>query len=225
MLIMLSPLLNAGISHLKPLLLGGGIFVFAFIASLEPVCRFTGITAIGFSSQSFLSIILVYVVAGVTKRCCTKPIERKYLFMLLSIFPIVVVGVQGAASQCLRSMTTVYHYPHVYVFAIALMLLFIWYIRVPKWLGNICSFVSPSIFAVYLIHDVLPDGKLLYILPEKWLMTYTAIHPLGIIMISAILTFLLCVIMDLPRRCVCSFVRPIILPLMDTLDGWLSEKE
>ena len=105
----------------------------------------------------------------------------------------------SGTGSALNALAT-YHAPHVWLFAIVLLMTFLWHVRVPGWLSKVCSYVGPSTFGIYLIHDVMPVGKHLYWIPERYLYESLGWHPTACIVLSAIITFVLCLMIDSVRR-------------------------
>ena len=105
----------------------------------------------------------------------------------------------SGTGSALNALAT-YHAPHVWLFAIVLLMTFLWHVRVPGWLSKVCSYVGPSTFGIYLIHDVMPVGKHLYWIPERYLYESLGWHPTVCIVLSAIITFVACLMIDSVRR-------------------------
>lgn len=95
-----------------------------------------------------------------------------------------------------------YDAPHVWIMAIAVLLFFVYHVKVPAWLGKIATFCAPSMFGVYLLHDTTSFGHEIFRVPERWLAANTALHPALIILLAAVWTFAFCLMVDLARRAV-----------------------
>ena len=93
-----------------------------------------------------------------------------------------------------------YEAPHVMGMAFCVLLAFEKYVHIHEGLATFVRFVAPSMFGVYLFHDVTSFGPLLYQVPEKWLVENTAL-PLAVVIIAcALSTFFIACVADLFRR-------------------------
>ena len=89
--------------------------------------------------------------------------------------------------------------PYVIAMAIAMLLLFEKFVRVPRWLGRVCVWAAPSMFAIYLIHNTTSFGRFFFLMPLRYFMQ----HGLKIwtsLALGAIICFLICLAIDLLRR-------------------------
>lgn len=206
LLMLMAPLLNQIQGK------GMGLFALGMLLAWIPrnlVTSFAPSPA-GIESCSMMTLIFVYLVARFARQRFTTPIPLRKLLLSLAAFPIVtfLVGATEGLRQFLHGNpisgsvfhTCAYYYaPHVVLFAVALLLLFVWYVRVPNWLGRACVFMGPSMFGVYLLHDATPWGAEMYRRPEQWL-DAGGLNPILVVFICAVLTFAACLCMDLLRR-------------------------
>ena len=113
---------------------------------------------------------------------------------------------------------SVYDAPHIWLFAIILLMLFAWHIDMPRMLKNICSYVGPSMFGVYLIHEVMHNGREIYRIPQAWLSSLGC-SPFACVVITAMSTFTFCIVVDLVRRSLVYMLRGITDPWIERLES------
>ena len=101
----------------------------------------------------------------------------------------------------------------------ALLMTFLWHVRVPGWLSKVCRYVGTSTFGIYLIHDVMPLGKHLYWIPERYLYESLGAHPTVCIVLSAIITFVMCLMIDSVRRLLVVGLKAKAEPLLRQVDA------
>lgn len=111
-----------------------------------------------------------------------------------------------------------YDAPHVWIFAVCLVAFFATKVILPERAGNVCCWLSPSMFGVYLMHNTTSFGRLLYVKPEQWLSANTCLHPAIIVLISAIGCFTVCLMADLFRRALLAPFASSIKRMLDWLD-------
>ena len=230
LLMFLSPLLNAAIDALavqgKRALVGTwAIMAIGFFAGTNLLGRISAVRPSGFGTHTTLTLVLVYVTARVARRVFDRPIALKPLLCACAIFPL---GMLLSTTQNLICGMIIgkfnlwpslgYYDPAVYIFAIALMLIFLWHIKVPQWLGSLCQFLGPSMFGVYLLHDATQIGPWIYRIPERFLVDHTTIHVAVITLGCAVFTFVVCIGVDLLRRLMVHYCKPMILPVLNRVD-------
>jgi len=93
-----------------------------------------------------------------------------------------------------------YNAPHVMLMAIAMLLLFAKFVKVPQWLSRIVIRIAPLMFGVYIIHDTTTFGRQIYRLPQEWMAANLGWHPLAIIFTTAIGCFVVCIVIECVRR-------------------------
>lgn len=207
MLLAFTPLLNLGIEALckrswREVLSAWLLLAGAMLLKFVPI---VGLKAHGTGGFTIITFIFVYVTARLLRHAVDEgwlPI-RRFILGALGVF------VFGVVALCVGCWGRLYYYPlydspHVYLMVLAMLLVFVRYVRVPDGLGKLVCMISPSMFAVYLIHDVTSFGRLLYRIPQHWLLDHTAIHPIFIVLLTAMTTFVACVLMDIVRSWVCS---------------------
>lgn len=92
-----------------------------------------------------------------------------------------------------------YNLPHVWMMALATLMLFVWHVKVPSWLGRACAWIAPSMFGVYLMHNETYGGKELFRVPTRMLCD-AGLHPFFALVIAALFAFCACICIDLARR-------------------------
>lgn len=60
--------------------------------------------------------------------------------------------------------------------------------------------MTPLMFGVYMMHEGTEVGRMLYIIPQHYMLSSTSLSPLLIIPISAVICFMLCIVIDCVRR-------------------------
>lgn len=70
---------------------------------------------------------------------------------------------------------------------------------VPSWLGKAAAFVAPSMFSVYLLH-ITGGGLKLMSQFETWMYEKVGVSLWLVFALTAIVTFILCIILDFVRR-------------------------
>jgi len=116
-----------------------------------------------------------------------------------------------------------YNAPHVMLMAIAMLLLFSKFVKVPQWLSRIVIRISPLMFGVYIIHDTTTFGRQIYRIPQEWMAANFGWHPLAIIFTTAIGCFAVCIVIECVRRWTTApFVRW-VMPKVRLLDGKLGQ--
>jgi len=69
---------------------------------------------------------------------------------------------------------------------------------VPSWLGRICVWLGPSMFAVYLMHSHGQGWGYLREIQDGLLLRNVPIG--GAYLLTALVVFVVCIVADLPRR-------------------------
>lgn len=215
-LMLVSPFLNEAVdslaSHSRRRLIAAWLLI-AVVAFLTwaPGRLATGINALGFGHQTFMVMAFVYLTVRVIRNAVIRPLSLRVLIFLASAYLVFVIcngvllnalgNAEYARLGSLWRLSTENHSPIVYSAAIVVLLIFVWYVKVPNWLGRIVAQVSPVMFDVYLFH-----GQIL--LPvERWLHGTLAWHPFFVIMLASVLAFLLSVLVGLCRRFLVELLR------------------
>lgn len=223
MLMFLSPILNAGLERLEgegPSALSRALMMLGGAAALAwaPAHLMTGVCPEGFGSQSIMTFIVVYVLAfGIRKLSAERSI-KPILWVGFLAFPAFLIVVK-LAEALIRSLVhsnisirllkegSLYNAPHVWLFAIALMIVFVKHVKIPERAGRVIAFISPSMFGIYLFHDTTTIGRNLLIAIEQRLSEGLGWHPIAIIALSGVAVFGASLIVDLLRRGVVSVVE------------------
>lgn len=220
-LMLIAPLLNAGIDALvnsrrAALLAGGGVMAIVALTWL-PGHFMTGINANGSGQFSFVNMMGVYIVARILKQINFEKVSLKTLMIGPMIWAIGIVMIGGAKTllQVVRRLPhtsatwdflAFYDAPHYWVMALSMLLIFVWHVRVPDWLGRVCLFIAPSMFPIYLMHTTTGIGHEVMFRLEEVISQNSSIHPALIIVITAVCVFVGCLLIDLIRRAVINCV-------------------
>lgn len=73
-------------------------------------------------------------------------------------------------------------------------------VQLPDRLDKTGAFLAPSMFGVYLLHETTAFGHELFRVPQRWMAAHLNLPAPVVIIISAVMTFFLCVAVDLVRR-------------------------
>lgn len=203
MLMMFSPLLNLGIDALcrrsrREVLSAWLLLAGAMLLKFVPI---VGLKPHGTGGFTIITFIFIYV----TARLLCHAVDEEWLPVRWFVRGALGVFALGVLALCVGCWGHLDHYPlydspHVYLMALAMLLVFVKFVRVSESIGRFVGWISPSMFAVYLIHNVASFGPSLYQVPQRWLLDHTAIHPILIVFLTAMTTFVLCTLLDLLRR-------------------------
>lgn len=215
-LMMIAPLLNLMIEKLvtlprKDILFYWGLFSGGIVLSWVPGHLFTAVDPRGIDGgSSIMMFIFLYFTVRIislldlsfSRKVLVSAIGGGYLsIFILAAFQYVKCYLRGISMP--GSSFLVYHCysaPHIWIIAIAVLVYVAKYVTISERFANIVRFCSPSMFAIYLIHDTTSFGKLFYIIPEEWLLLHTSLHPAVIILICSVLTYCICLAIDIIRR-------------------------
>lgn len=219
-LMLVAPLLNAGIDALcaqgrRIAIAAWGGAALMMTLTWAPVNLMTGVNALGFDNNlSFGIIAFVYVSARFMRQLDIKPVSTKWLVLAIVGYALTILAigsVKSFADLCRHhnvtmanwSWLTQYHAPHVWVMALAVFLLFKDHVKIPEWLNKPVLFLSPSMFAVYLIHAATPLGNCLRALVVSKIESAVESDVLAFLL-SVVIVFCASLSIDLLRRgCVC----------------------
>lgn len=182
----------------------------AITLSWAPVHLMSGCFPCGGVAFSFVLFIFIYVTARFMR---LLEIQFKWKYMAYSaLFYVLFVAAIGGGLCILRKLLhqpfdcrtllwyTSYDAPHVWLFAMVVLLLFVQKVRVWSWLGKLCSFCGPSMFGIFLLHkDTTSFGRLLYFVPEEW-MARAGLHPVLNVFLAGVFLFAFGLTVDLVRR-------------------------
>lgn len=198
-----------------------GLVALALTLTWMPLHGFTAVNAVGGTQFSFTTFVFVYATARLARLLLNHPLPlRKVLIGPIVFFSsILMIGGSKTLLQVYRGVPqgasawdwlTVYNAPHVWIMAFSMLMLFVWHVRVPAWLGRLCAFLAPSLFSVYLIHACNDVGTGVICSAEKWLMMNTCLDPCSILMFVSVVVFLVSVLIDLLRRMLLSLIEPLM---------------
>ena len=171
----------------------------------------------GWEILTFNTLMFYYVTARTIRICgFADRISTRWLWLALGVgialLLAVVLGFRffsqwGMGKKWLTRLT-LYNSPLGTFVAIPLFLLFE-RIRLNECATKFFCFISPSLFAVYLIHYVNPEGKtLLLTLPTKWLLKACPDLGFGLnALLVAAYGFAISIAIDLVRRAVLLAVK------------------
>ena len=197
------------------------LLAIATIVSWLPVSSLLGrdFMGIGVSSHSFVCVVFVYIAARLFRlarmnwdpgRILIWAVFAYFGMMLLLGGAAILVNMfMGRTWDVLSfSYGTQYNAPHVWILAIALIN-YVNELKVPWWIGNVCSFIAPSMFAVYIMHTNTYLFRNLITSCEECLM-HKGVNGLVAIILTALSMFMLCVCVDLVRRFVVRMLMVVI---------------
>lgn len=214
-LMLLSPFLNAGVNALSEKGEVGRVWLlFALMITLSwaPLHFMSAVSPRGAGQFSLLTMVFVYVSARIVRIKMDVPLPARKLILGPVFFftAILVIGglkvllgyIRAEHNPCCAAAwewLSYYDAPHVWVMAISILLMFAWYIKPYAWLGRCCCLFGPTMFSVYLLHESAWGEVAVYKF-QKLLHSYFAVHPSVIVVLSAIIVFICCVAIDMPRR-------------------------
>jgi len=221
MLMLLAPLINLGVEKLcersrREIF---SVWILLVAAMMLKYLPFHAIKPLGTGGFSIVTFAFIYTTARILRHVVGEKVLNKWLFL---IPPVLFYGALGCLwlglafknymhggvfmatgmDRCL-----LYDSPHVWLMSFAVLLFFVQYVRIPDWIGRVFCFLSPSIFAVYLIHNETAFGLQLFRLPEQWFLGHTSVHVAVITVLCTLWTFLACLGIDIIRRGVLAGLR------------------
>ncbi len=221
-LMFVSPLINAALDVLaqqpKKLLSAVGLYAIAVCLNWAPSHLFTNVSVSGWTSHSFNTLLFVYVLAGTVRRLMPDFGQRYRRWLSIGLTTVCVLLLTYVSIRILTrdsigvcsKLLNRFGYDSPLTLGLA-MGAFLWFqaSRPARWLAKLCAFLGPSMFGIYLIHEA-PIGRGLYRLPQKWMSAYMPELPdWTILLTSAILTFSICLAIDLCRRGALRILLPI----------------
>jgi len=180
-----------------------------FLTELRFVRDYMPSTA-GIGSMSFLMMATVYLVA----RCWrefgwfSNWKSSRLLLLLIPLFALTTIGLGKYASLVCIAIAGI---------------LFVLFSRlpIPRWHGSLAAFLGPSMFSVYIAHT---NG-----IGFEWIsrIETLVVNRIGLTayfsyLVAAIVLFVACTLLDLPRRCAARLIAPVskkMLKLLDELYG------
>lgn len=174
-----------------------------FGAGMVPVRRF-GI-------HSILLMVYLYCVARLLRTKLEG--RRPRLWILLSGMGIFVLALPlfrladalqrwatGSGIYGIGAYFAAFDAPHTVLAAVSLLLLFVHYVRLPKWCGDFAIRLSPYLFGVYLCHATTTFGGRFYDF-EGWLVNTVRTHGFIAVVLTAIFIFVIGVGVEFTRKC------------------------
>lgn len=214
MLMMVAPLLEiclSGVCRLpyRDVFRLWGLFALAMFLSWVPCGMFSAVHGSGAGGYTITMMVFLYLTVRIV-RVMNVSISCWMIGVAVLVFlagttavwfGFEVVGVQDRVFGGVRGgRYDMYNAPYVWMMAVAMLILFAKFIKIPKSIGVIVNFLAPSMFGIYLCHDATLYGPLLYRLPEEWLLQHTGLHPAGVVALAACVAFSLSLGVDLLRR-------------------------
>lgn len=197
-LMLIVPFINAGVENLvmkgkRVAWLAWAGFAIVILVNWVSRNHYFGILAYDIAPFTLVQMAFVYLTVRLIR--LTDIVERLKAWHVVLAVIVFVLGCLFAGSA-----RTNYVAPHVIAMAIAMLLLFEKFIRVPQWLGRVCVWAAPSMFGVYLLHEVSSYGKLFHRVPAQYLTDHFALPPALVVFLSAIVCFAICLLLDVARR-------------------------
>ncbi len=234
MLMLCAPILNqavVGRSRMGIVLLLIGVMLQWF-----PWTTFSGIKGSGADAYSLFMLICVYLVsrrASVANVHCSSLhlcLAILFLFLGMMVCGGSYVAYKVATKQFVSFLDwqhfSYYNAPHVLLLALVVVVYVgTGRVRVPDWLGSIGVFLAPSMFAVYLMHDVSVYGHDLYLPLQKCMHESYRLPSFLVLSISTVFTFSVCVGIDLTRRMLLWPFESVITRVLELIDGAYNKLE
>lgn len=165
-LVLMSPIINDGLASLRGRnALRLALQVSLALLTMDYLSRWFGLgfSVNGFGSHTFATFLLVYIVTWALRRSDATPmVGLGSLILYIVVFSVVRYLKPGASCVDVVKVSGFYNCPLVVASGFALVALFS-RIQVGAGVARFLRFISPSMLAVYLIHDASPIGKRLLI--------------------------------------------------------------
>lgn len=222
MLMFMAPLINAGVECLmeKSFSIAWSAWLaFAIGMTLNwlPRHAFSGCSPSGGTSHSLLTILFVYVTVRMVSLAKSPALEQRIMrFGIPFAISVVIIctGVHLVSYMCGTQLTwnnvkwiTDYNSPATWSIAVMLILFFARKVRIPVCIEKTAAFLAPSMFGVYLLHETTAFGHEIFRVPQSWMVAHSHLPQFMVVLLSAILTFIVCVAIDMLRRLFVYFVR------------------
>lgn len=196
-LLLIVPLLNAGIEGLlskgsrAAWLAWGG---FALVILVNWFSRNSYVSLLAFDVTPFALVQMVFIYFTVRLVRLTGIAEKIHCWQLMGVMMLFVLCV-----VFMRTDRTNYLAPYVIAMAISVLIVFVRYVRIPALLGRLGIFAAPSMFGVYLLHETTSFGREFFRRPYGILVD-SGCSPGVAVLLSAVICFGICVVVDLVRR-------------------------
>lgn len=196
-LMLVAPLINAGIDGLRQqgtraLVLAWCGFATVILVNWLSGNPYISLTAYDVGPFSLVQMVFVYFTVRVVR---LTDLAKRIRLWHIGLAVLVFVG----GSLAIRGARANYLAPHVIAMAIAMFILFEKFVKVPAWLGRVCVWAAPSMFGVYLLHEVTSFGKVFHRVPVGWCVDFGLPAWLSIL-VGAAVCFAICLGIDVVRR-------------------------
>lgn len=152
-----------------------------------------------FGVHSVLLMLYIYFIMRVVHQCLEGKAMRKgwllagvgLFFCLLPLYRLVDrvhCHVTGVGIYGLGAYFAAFDAPHTILASVSLLLLFVYYVHLPDWIGRIAIRISPLLFGVYLCHVTTTFGGHFYDI-ERWLVNVLHLHGFFAVILTAIFVF------------------------------------
>jgi len=213
MLMLFSGFLNAGAEKLAEL--GSrrawsiwGLACLGLTLTWSPKHLFTYVSAPEFTQCSFLLLLVVYVSARLMRLTgLGVKIGRFRLCVLCWLILVASVIVYGLALKVLTGctewqfgLTWSFASPAVWITGLVIVTWAVQRKGSYGFLGKVCTWMAPSMFAVYLIHETTSFGRMTYLPIERMFVECESIHPFFAVLAASAVAFISCAMLDIVRR-------------------------
>lgn len=196
-LLLIVPLLNAGIEGLlskgsRAAWLAWGGFAFVIFVNWFSRNSYIGLLAYDVTQFTLVQMVFIYFTVRLVR--LTGIAEKFRCWQLIGTMVLFVL-----CAGFVRADRTTYLAPYVIAMAIAVLIVFERYVRIPSWLGRLGVLAAPSMFGVYLLHETTSFGREFFRRPYG-IFVDSGCSPGVAVFLSAVVCFVLCVSLDCVRR-------------------------
>ena len=163
------------------------VFGWSYVCGAPVLHKWPWPQTVGMWSNTALTLLGVYAFGRVCRAMkVDEHLTNRHLVIIASVcVPLVMVGFGNY---------------HSIFSALLAMAAFVWTSRInlSEWLGRIIIYIAPSMFSVYLLHSTRYGFGVIEVIEEDL--------PFGLILnavIVGLFVFVVCVLVDLLRRCLC----------------------
>ena len=116
---------------------------------------YTGVAPIGCGGSTLVMLAFIYVVTAVVRMYERKIVTSKRLLVVMILF-LAITGLFSAGIRIPMSKHPFndYNSPLAWMMGCAIVVYFIKYVKFPAWVSRSSAFLAPSMFGVYLLHNV-----------------------------------------------------------------------
>lgn len=164
----------------------------------------------GFGVHSVLLMVYLYCVARFLRMKLEG--QRPRLWVLLFCMGIFVLALPlfhvadvlhrqttGSGIYGIGAYFAAFDAPHTVLMAFLLLLLFVYYVRLPKWCGDLAIRLSPYLFGIYLCHATTTFGGRFYDF-EGWLVNSLHLHGFFAVLLTAVFVFVVSIGVEVVRK-------------------------